>query len=261
MKCLCGSTMLSELFAYDAPPEGETRFDLRGQAYRRSILKCRDCGHCISRHDLKMGAFYEGSYVDATYGDDGIRKSFERITSLPPEQSDNAGRVRRIEEHFAGRRGSVLDVGSGLCVFLHAMKRAGWICTALDPDERAARHAAERVGVRAVRADFMNASDIGRFDLVTFNKVLEHVEDPVTMLSRAVRFLAPAGQVYVELPDVAAAADGPGREEFFIEHFHIFSPKSVEILAARAGFRVRAAGRLREPSGKYTVYAFAEARA
>jgi SAM-dependent methyltransferase len=151
----------------------------------------------------------------------------------------------------------VLDVGSGLCVFLHLMKQRGWRCTALDPDPRAARHAREVVGVDAIAADFMQAPASGRFDLVCFNKVLEHVSDPAAMLARARHWLLPGGLVYVELPDgEAAAPDGPGREEFFIDHHHVFSPDSLAHLARRAGLGLLTWTRLREASGKYTLRAF-----
>jgi hypothetical protein len=59
------------------------------------------------------------------------------------------------------------------------------------------------------------------------------------------------------VPDGEAAVhEGPGREEFFIEHHHIFSAVSLALLAARAGFNVQVIERLREPSRKYTLRAF-----
>jgi SAM-dependent methyltransferase len=211
---------------------------------------------------MDEGALYTGEYVTSTYGEDGLRRAFERITGLDPARSDNAGRVRRVVEfcrrHFGGRDGgTVLDVGSGLCVFLRGMKAAGWDCTALDPDPRAARHARETVGVKAVEGEFLTAAVAGPFDLVTFNKVLEHVRDPVTMLGHGSQLLGPGGLVYVELPDgETAVADGPGREEFFIDHHHVFSAASLALLARAAGLRVLSLERLREPSTKYTLTAF-----
>ncbi len=93
---------------------------------------------------------------------------------------------------------------------------------------------------------------------MTFNKVLEHVADPVAMLARARAFHGRAdGVVYVEVPDgEAAAAEGPGREEFFIEHLHVFSAASLALLAVRAGFSLVRLERVREPSTKYTLAAF-----
>jgi SAM-dependent methyltransferase len=236
-------------------------------AYHRELFRCTSCGHYLSAHAMQAGALYEGDYVSATYRDEaGVRRTFERIVALPPERSDNKGRARRVGDfaashfppgRFAGRRPTVLDVGSGLCVFLHEMKKAGWEGTALDPDPRAARHARDVVGVAAVCGDFRRAGGLGRFDAVTFNKVLEHVEDPVAMLASAGDRLLEGGFVYVELPDgEAAMAEGPGREEFFIDHHHVFSLASAALLCARAGFSVRTLERLREPSTKFTLRAF-----
>jgi 2-polyprenyl-3-methyl-5-hydroxy-6-metoxy-1,4-benzoquinol methylase len=239
-----------------------------GSTYLREIQRCERCGHFISVHNMDEGALYSEDYVTSTYGTGGIRKAFERITALDPAKSDNVGRVRRVVE-FAknhllapvkeNRAPTVLDVGSGLCVFLHRMKAAGWDGTALDPDERAIRHAREVVGVRGIQGDFLKATDLGRYDFVTFNKVLEHVKDPVAMLARSTRFLRVGGVVYLEVPDgEMAVLDGPGREEFFIDHHHIFSAASLALMVLRAGFRLCLLERLQEPSTKYTLRAFVE---
>jgi 2-polyprenyl-3-methyl-5-hydroxy-6-metoxy-1,4-benzoquinol methylase len=111
--------------------------------------------------------------------------------------------------------------------------------------------------VDAVCGDFLALDDLGRFDVIAFNKVLEHVPDPAVMLRKALAHGHPEGFVYVEVPDgEVAAAEGPGREEFFIDHWHVFSAASVALLAQRAGYSLRALERLREPSGKYTLRTF-----
>lgn len=254
-------------FSYDRPPEGETRFQFSShKKYEREILRCRTCGHFLATHSVDSVSLYGGDYVSSNYGGDGgIRKSYERIMSLPPEKSDNVGRARRVLEfakkHFGGsyqnEQRTILDVGSGLGVFLARMKEAGWQGTALDPDARAVNHAKEVVGVEAVLSDFMAAKSLGCFDAVTFNRVLEHVEDPVAMLRKSRENIEGSSFVYVEVPDgESAAAEGPGREEFFIDHLHVFSASSLAILAAKAGFLLCLLERLREPSRKYTLYAF-----
>ena len=263
LHCPCDRRFDEPAFTYDTPPAGETRFDLGVQTYCRSYSRCGLCGHWYSEHKMDLANLYGGAYVESTYGT-RMRQTFERILALPPEQSDNAGRVARLLAFTAsffpvGKKPTLLDVGSGLGVFPYRMKAAGWSCTALDPDPRAAAHAKDVVGVQAVTGDFMTIGPdrLGRFDVVTFNKVLEHVEDPVAMLSKASRHLNPGGFVYVEVPDAeGAASEGPGREEFFIEHHHAFSPASIAMTAERAGFRVEVLERLREPSTKFTIRVF-----
>ncbi len=266
--CLCGNKRFKEIFSYTVPPKLEIKFQFSSnEPYRRKIQQCDACGHFRSVHTMDTSKLYSEDYVSSTYGDEkGLLKTFNRIISLEPSKSDNLRRVARINEfaskHFSSRlpnhqQLSVLDVGSGLCVFLYAMKKEGWDCTALDPDARSVKHAADVVGVKTVQGDFMILTDLGRFDLVTFNKVLEHVEDPVAMLGKSKHSLNKNGFVYVEVPDgEAASAEGPDREEFAIDHIHIFSPTSLSLLATQAGFKVLTIERLQEPSTKYTLRAF-----
>lgn len=253
---LCGSTDLALVFEWREPPPGETAFPLPpDREYGREFRRCAGCGLYIGLDGIGAGDFYGGAYVESAYGD-RVAETYERIRRLPPERSDNEGRVRRIVAEL-GPTGTLLDVGSGLGVFPVRMKEVGWQVTALDPDPRAADHLRTRVDVKTVCADFFAAGDLGRFDLVTLNKVLEHVADPAAMLSRAAACLRPGGTVYVEVPDgETAAADGPDREELFIEHLYAFDPSSLELLARRAGFDVIHLERIHEPSTKYTLFAF-----
>jgi 2-polyprenyl-3-methyl-5-hydroxy-6-metoxy-1,4-benzoquinol methylase len=212
---------------------------------------------------MDVSGMYCGEYVNATYSDaDGVRQNFERITNLPASKSDNTARARRVCDFASGFFGDdrprrLLDIGSGLAVFPHAMKQRGWDCTALDPDPRAAEHARRAVGVESICADFMTERIKGKYSVITLNKVLEHVPEPVTMAARARNLLDPSGFLYIEAPDAEAAAiHGPEREEFFIEHLHIFSLASLALLASGAGYRVVSMQRLQEPSSKFTLAAF-----
>jgi SAM-dependent methyltransferase len=266
LRCPCGGSTLERAFEYDRAPRGETQFDFGGQPYRRRYDRCRICEHWFAAHALDLSTLYSSDYVAATYGGaEGMRRRFDKIMTLPADQSDNRQRVARIlrfaAEHqvcVAGRAPRALDVGAGLGVFPAALSQAGWQVVALEPDVRTVAHLREVVGVSAEATDLLEVepAKLGTFELITFNKVLEHVEDPVALLLKAAQLVSSTGFVYVELPDVAAASDGPEREEFFIEHHHVFSPASLVLLAERAGLAASAVERVREPSGKYTLRGF-----
>lgn len=262
-RCPSGIEDWTRAFLYEAPPSGETRFPIAGGRYRREVLRSRVTGHFVSRHDMDLEKFYEKEYVDSTYGDAvGMRKSFERIMNLSAGQSDNAGRVKWVTEVCLSSRGAaaessrILDVGSGLAVFSAAMAAAGWKCDALDPDNRAAAWASSLPGVRGIHADFANFVSNEKYSLLTFNKVLEHIVEPIGFLARARGSLTEHGAAYIEVPDgTAASIVGADREEFFIEHHHVYSVASLTMTAEMAGFRVERLERLREPSGKFTIRA------
>jgi SAM-dependent methyltransferase len=247
--------------SYTAPPEGETDFGI--DPYRRDLLISPSTGHIRNNHHFDLTGLYGGDYWDRSYGGGRMAQTYDKIMGLPPEKSDNRQRVAYVQAVWAAYddrelERTVLDVGSGLAVFPAAMSQAGWTATALDPDPRSAQHAQDKAGVEGMVADFMVDTVSRRFALVSFNKVLEHVPDPVAMLRRAHAVLQPGGGVYVELPDgeAALAAAGPDREEFFVEHYCAFSALSYAMLAHKAGFRLQRFDRVVEPSGKYTLRGF-----
>jgi len=209
---------------------------------------------------LDLEKLYAADYMDAHYGDQ-MHETFTRISQLPHGQSDNTQRVGRVcsfvQSYMQQTSGSLLDIGSGLGVFPHAMDRSGWTCTALEPDPRAARHLAETLQLNVVNEDFFNTNIADRYDLITLNKVLEHVHNPIAMLMNARKYLRESGLVYVELPDAEMAMeDSQFREEFLIEHLHVFSMISAATLARQAGFVPLKIERLVEPSSKYTIFMF-----
>lgn len=266
LQCPCTASDTEFGFSYDAPPEGETRFDLGGATYRRRYRVCRICGHWFGEHELDLSALYSQGYIDATYGGpQGLEQRFRKIMALPPEKSDNRQRVIRVNDYAAwsgiappGKR-RLLDVGAGLGVFPAAMMEQGWEVVGLEPDPRNAAHLRDSVGMTAFaeRLEALDPAMAGHFAAITFNKVLEHIEDPVNFLAAAIPLMEDRAFIYIEVPDVAASVAGPGREEFFIEHHHVFSPASLVLMVERAGFLPTRLERLREPSGKYTLAMFA----
>jgi SAM-dependent methyltransferase len=265
LRCPCAGKFLTAAADYDAPPPGETRFDIGAQPYKRAYDRCDLCGHWYGRHAIDLSRLYDRAYVDGTYGGaEGMRQKFETIMALPVERSDNRQRVARIRSFAAAHgiaeagRPRLLDVGAGLGVFPAAMAAAGWDVMALEPDPRTVEHLQRVAGVCARPQELLTLDPAveGGFDAITFNKVLEHVEDPLPLLAAAMTLVGPRGFVYVEAPDVAAASEGAGREEFFLEHHHVFSPASLGMLGERAGLSVIEIERLREPSTKFTLRAF-----
>jgi 2-polyprenyl-3-methyl-5-hydroxy-6-metoxy-1,4-benzoquinol methylase len=249
-------------FEYNFPPKNETKFDLKKQKYERHFVSCDSCGHWFAKHKIDINQLYTGEYTDSTYGNK-IAQTFEKIIALPNEKSDNFGRIERVKafkEIALPKKKyiNLLDIGSGLGIFPHAVKKAGWNCVATDPDKRSIEHIQKKVGInRVIHGDFMKIKSFGKYDIITFNKVLEHVEDPGQMLSKAKDYLEKDGFVYIEVPDAEKASkQGKDREEFFIDHLHVFSLLSLKFLCQNKGFKNTKINRILEPSGKFTLFAF-----
>jgi SAM-dependent methyltransferase len=263
---LCGATRadLCELITHR--PRGEVDYGIPADAYVRRIMRCGECRVFFNDHGLLPETFYVGAYNDAAYGE-RFRARYDAVMALPSDRSDNKQRAARLDARMRaeGREPSrtrILDIGSGLGVFAAEMGRLGYEAHVIDPDARAVKHALEVVGVRGGSVGSLESvAGPATFDLVTLNKVLEHVPHPLRGLRTAARLVAPGGMIYVELPDGEAASAAGGfveRSEFFVEHFTAFGPESLVWLVGHAGLDLRAMERLHEPSGKCTIYALAE---
>jgi hypothetical protein len=137
-------------------------------------------------------------------------------------------------------------------------KVTGWSCTALDPDPRSCDHAISVVGVEAIRGNLLDIKPNSKYNIVTLNKVIEHSKYPIKMLEKAREFLDENGLMYIEVPDAESALrDSPNREEFTIDHPHVFSASSLALCIERAGLKLISIERVIEPSSKYTLRAFA----
>ena len=257
----CTTSNWQFLARFDEKPDGETDFNFT--PYHRELWRCGGCGHVVNAHKFDMVTIYEGAYWDNTYADD-IKTTFDKIMNLPTDKSDNRLRVKTVNDFWISQGhdtfGALLDIGSGLAVFPAAMKMAGWDVTALDPDVRASQFACDVAGVKGVSADFMKMPNDIKYDLISLNKVLEHVPFMTQMLARTKNFLKPGGIVYIELPDAEGAMnESAKREEFFVEHYCAFSMQSLELLIEKAGLYPIKIERLVEPSSKYTLRAFLRA--
>ena len=252
------------IFSYNSPPIKEMSLKLKkNEIYKREVWQFLPSGHFINVHSMNLEGFYEGAYVDSTYNNlELMIKTFNKIISLPTHKSDNIGRFNAIN-FFAKKwfnktiKRELLDIGSGLGVFPYVVNKNGWDCTAIDPDPRSIYHIENNLKLNVLCGDFMQLKPNRKYNIVTLNKVLEHVEDPIKMLSSVNDWLSKDGFVYIEIPDGEfASKEGKNREEFFVEHLHIFSIASTCIMATRAGFKVQEISRLQEPSSKFTIRAF-----
>lgn len=144
----------------------------------------------------------------------------------------------------AADRGKLLDLGCGDGRFLALMRDAGWEVKGIEPDPTAARIAQQEFGVSVTVGALEDAGlPDEAFDAVTLSHVIEHVHDPVALLSECRRVLKPGGSVVIVTPNIRSL----GHQKFGSSwrglepprHLHIFSLGTLRVCCERAGLRVQ----------------------
>lgn len=274
---ICGSPPKRILLEISRPDRFELSVGIREDGYRRIWVECSGCGAAANEHipaNLARLKELSSSYYEVDFKGSSIREKYDKVMSMLPGQSDNALRVRRIHRFMAAWLGGkaaaamkVLDIGAGTGVFLSRFLSAAeggspWKGTAVEPDPHAAEHLGSLGLFEVVHDIYRGQESLRDFDLVTLNKIVEHVEDPVTLLnSTRTAMKADTGVLYVELPDKATIRHRPAGDNILgALHYHLHDIASTARLLEASGFDPLEIIKVVEPSGKISVAAFAITR-
>lgn len=267
---LCAGQDAQELLLIDEPDRFELSIGVVRHGYTRRWVECQQCGlvtnvlpeESASRLQSLRSAYYEVDFMGSDIGE-----KYRKVMSMPADQSDNAGRVSRVMDFVRRWSGAhaqprVMDIGAGTGVFLSRLvdQTAGaWQYLGVEPDPRAAAHLRQLEKFSVVEAMYLGQPELRGFNLVTLNKVLEHIEQPLPFLLQVVQSLVlDDGLLYVEVPDkLTARLRSPHDNILGALHCHLYDPTSLAYLLRRAGLELLCVNRITEPSGKISVCAFA----
>lgn len=267
---VCDGEEGNEILLIDRPDRFEQSIGVGSQGYARQWVECLLCGaasNLLPPESAQRLATLRAAYYEVDFMGSDIGEKYRRVMSMPAGQSDNAGRVARVTDFVrrwsgAPARPRVMDIGAGTGVFLSRLvdQTAGaWQYLGIEPDPRAAAHLRQLEKFAVVEAMYLGQPELRGFNLVTLNKVLEHIEQPLPFLLQVVQSLVPDdGLLYVEVPDkLTTRLRSPQDNILGALHCHLYDPTSLGYLLRRAGLELLCVNRVAEPSGKLSVYAFA----
>jgi SAM-dependent methyltransferase len=143
----------------------------------------------------------------------------------------------------------VLDVGAADGLLARPLAEAGWRVVGIERDPIAAQAGArwcERMVVANLDREVPELG--GPFDAIVYGDVLEHLAEPLNVLTELNRLLAPGGFVLISVPNVAHFVIRlsllGGRFDYLdrgiLDHTHLrfFTERSVRALVADAGLVV-----------------------
>jgi SAM-dependent methyltransferase len=146
-----------------------------------------------------------------------------------------------LERLCEGR--DLLDVGCYSGFFLEQARDRGWRVQGVEPSKWAAEHARRTLGLPVFHGPIerFEPEDERRFDVVTFWDVVEHLSDPVDVLTHARGFLREGGLLAFTTHnlDSWAARLLRGRYPLFMEmHTVHLNDRTLGLLLEKSGFEL-----------------------
>ena len=195
----------------------------------RTVI-CRSCGLVWSDprpHDARQ--FYEHDY----------RLSYKNTYQPKPKHVLRAGKVALTRfEKIRGlllNRKAVLDVGTGGGEFAYLLQSLGHRVNGIEPNRGYAEYSQQEYDL-TVQIGFVQDAVFPpeSFDVITIWHVLEHTEDPGSVLARLRSWLKPDGILVVEVPNVEATCQAP-QSTFHEAHLYNFNVVALRRLGRKQG--------------------------
>jgi len=137
--------------------------------------------------------------------------------------------------------GWLLEVGAGAGFFLKAAERAGWKVAGIEISDEGVRFARDELGLNVEKESAEELSfPPESFDAVVMLEVIEHLLNPLHVLTLVRRVLRPKGLLVITTPNFNALSRfALGRKWAVLtpaEHLFIFTETTLRKLLERAGF-------------------------
>jgi len=197
----------------------------------RTIIECRHCGY---------------AHVFPMYGETELEEYYANVFSESTPSHLWFEKVQNVLRWKA--KGAILDLGCWEGAQLEHFVRAGWACTGLELNKKAAAISrAKGIDVLPVSIKEFFVRFAGHtWDVINVAYVLEHIPQPVEFLTRLRAHLTPGGILILEVPNEFSPFQLAYLRKkkvdpywvFLPEHVNYFNKDSLERLALNGGWTI-----------------------
>jgi SAM-dependent methyltransferase len=132
-----------------------------------------------------------------------------------------------------------VEIGVGTGSFLYFLKEQGMSVDGCDASQPICDYVQEKYGIRVVCGSIREVNPSLAYDVVFMNHVLEHLPNPLEMLSDIRARMAPAAWLHIAVPNRGAwEAVLPGWTSYQPYHLLYFDESSLRQTLSRAGFKI-----------------------
>ncbi|GHB89159.1 class I SAM-dependent methyltransferase [Persicitalea jodogahamensis] len=206
------------------------------------IVSCDSCGFRFTNPRPpaeEIGQYYESSEYISHHDEarDVMSTIYNQVRNYTTQQKI------KLLDRTIGKKGSLLDIGSGAGFFLSKAKAAGWQVSGTEPDAQARAIGRGRVGedIYETIDDPFFANK--QFDAITMWHVLEHVHRLNETVNWLHEHLSEKGKVFIAVPNPESEDAQVFKENWAAydvpRHLYHFSKKAMRQLAEKHGFKVQ----------------------
>lgn len=240
-----------------------------GHEHLRSVNRERFDTHCLSSAELRAydqkkfwlnrclqcgfmqpeGMPEEKAYFDWLYSHDYMsREQMEAEYASPFKDLIFQTILRNLSQRLPREQRTLIDVGTNLGRMLTLAAQLGWTAEGIELSSHLSEFAAKQTGLPVHSLDAAQLAQTNRYyNAVVLTDVLEHIPNPVEILTDLRQLLLPGGWIAVKVPcganqlrkqQIRQALRITSHAEIAVNLIHInhFNAKNLTLALQRAGF-------------------------
>lgn len=203
-----------------------------------AFVACKPCGTLYVNpvpSAALLSHYYDGFASMAYFHDEILAKTLDRRRRIFSDRAD-------MLAPFIAPGAKVLEVGSSIGLFLEQAIARGWDITGVEINQALVERTRRELNAKVLQGFVEDVSLSDPIGMAVMWEVLEHLVEPVTVLAKLAQLMQPGGRVGLTLPNydgIEYSACGDAHE--MVEapgHLNYFTPRTIEQLLNRAGFKL-----------------------
>ena len=199
------------------------------------------CEECSLRYAAKVPVSTEDIYSDEDYLPTAVESYMKNVSYRKVRFGKE--RVELISQQIGNPHGKyILDIGCGTGWFLEVAKEHGFKAYGQELGKELAHWTSERLATMIFDKPISKISTEIKFDVITMFDLLEHVPNPLQLISDCKNLLNKGGIIVVFTPNFDSLSVHVMKEYSNLvvpaEHLTYFTQKSVEFLAQKVNSKL-----------------------
>ena len=198
---------------------------------------CQNCGFVYMNPILDSSdnkKFYEGDYWNEHHDLTGVKKEYQ--------ESERQKRMHSWMQPFFKERSNLLEIGCGYGFNLDFLKQRNSQLSVegLEVSKEACYNVGKAFDIPCHNSTIEEFQTEKKYNCVVMCHVLEHFEQPESVLSKTHSLLKENGIVWIEVPNIMFPNPTKDISKWLAkEHISYFSPEKLKFLLEKTGFLIK----------------------
>ncbi len=207
---------------------------------KNKVIQCISCNH------IQLNPIPSREEDEKFYNNDLQEKNNRSYSSSLKDHrkrslNDTKRRVKLIVK-ICKKSDQMLEIGSGYGFFLEEMRKCGFKITGIEVSKERRNISKKVTKSKILNINLMDENlKIGKFDVIMFFHVLEHISDSISFLKNLKKAQNKNGKIIIEVPnhnDFQNKLNQYYKQwNFQRAHIHYFTPKTLTMILKKSGFK------------------------